>query len=183
MSLTPQEFPELFSSIVIGTGPSRVVSPGTVTLSGHDRIEKWKTTEADGQTGATSQHQGLNIGEFQASFYLASPDEQMAWPAFQSAVVALTAGPRPRAVPIYHPDLALNRLTEVSGAGVLGAVRDGQGGVTIAVRFIEYRPPRPRPTSSASGASSATTAPGEAPDPNAAAKRELAELLDQASQL
>jgi len=176
----PHIHPDLYRSIVLGTA----VSPGVVTLSGHDRESAWETTAAKGQTGASSTLNGSPVGTFQASFYLASVEDQIAWPAFQRVIESTTNGAAPVALPIYHPDLAANRFTEVCGANVGGIVRDSRGGVTVLVKFIEYRPPKPKAAKGATGSGGNATpggaGGGDANDPNADLKRELDNLVSEA---
>ena len=117
--MTPNQFPDLYASIVLGTARS----PGVVTLTGHDREWSWDVQQAKGQTGASSALNGDSVGQFQASFYLASPADQIAWPAFQRVLESAVMGPKPVALPIYHPDLAANRFTEVCVATIGGVVR------------------------------------------------------------
>ena len=178
MTIDPREFPEIFDSLVLG----EALSPGKLTLSGHDRKQSWDTEKAKGQTGATSTYNGEDVGTFQASFYLASPEEQLAWPAFKRVVESTTSGGEPKALPIYHPDLAENRFTEVCNAGIGGAIRDSRGGVTYVVNFIEYRPPKPKPTAAATPQPGADETTEMRYDPNRAAREELAGLLDDAGE-
>jgi len=145
-SIDFRQLADLFSVIYLGTAES----PGVVTLSGHDRPESWTTVKAKGEVGASSTHEGGEVGTFQASFYLASPEDQLKWPAFRRVIESTTSGTSPKALPVYHPDLAENRFTEVSNAGIGGAIRDSRGGVTYVVKFIEYRPPKPRPAATPS---------------------------------
>ena len=178
----PMRFPDLYRSIVLGTA----TSPGVVTLSGHDRNPSWDVAEAKGQEGASSTLNSDPVGQFQASFYLATPEEQLAWSAFQRVIESTTRGPKPKALPVYHPDLAANHFTEVCNAGVGGFVRDDRGGVTVLVKFIEYRPAKPKPASKASGGGGgggASTPGGSSDDydPNAALKEELDALLEEAN--
>jgi len=183
--MTPNQFPDLYASIVLGTARS----PGVVTLTGHDREWSWDVQQAKGQTGASSALNGDSVGQFQASFYLASPADQIAWPAFQRVLESAVMGPEPVALPIYHPDLAANRFTEVCVATIGGVVRDERGGATVIVKFIEYRPPKPKTTTTATGRGGSATPPGssgdgtggDAYDPNAERKRELDELLAEAA--
>jgi hypothetical protein len=182
--LSPYQFPDLYSSIILGT----MRSPGVVTLSGHDRDENWDIQKAKGNAGATSKLNGADLGEFQASFYLCadSNDENgendfTRWEAFQDLIDSTTSGPKPIALPIYHPDLCRNRYTEVVKRSVSGLVWDLQGGATVVVKFGEHRPPKPKP------AAKATAKPDEncvgtriREDPNEAAKQELASLVEQA---
>lgn len=181
--MTPED---MLDKIVLGSH----VSPGRVRLRGHDRARDWDIKAAAGQTGASSSLNGQPIGEFEAEFTLAVDphwewDEIADWTEFQRVLDSMTSSPTPMALPIYHPDLARNHFSEVSVANVGGLVHDGKGGAVVVVKFIEYRPPRPVRATSASarsGSGSAAQAPGTQPrpDPNAAAKREVAELLAQA---
>lgn len=167
--------------ILLGT----TQSPGVVFLSGHDRVKDWDIQPAKGQTGASSNLNGDPIGKFQAEFYLADEEDFAAWESFQRLIESTTNGPKPVALPIYHPDLARNRFTEVTNGGISGAIHDGRGGKSFQVTFVEYRPPKPKPSAKAQAKPAqtyATTDEGRRspPDPNAEAKRELAGLLDEA---
>jgi hypothetical protein len=181
---TPNQYPDLYASIVLGTA----VSPGVVTLSGHDRELAWDTESAKDQTGASSKYNGEQVGEFQASFYLASADDQIAWPAFLRVVRSTISGPVPKALPIYHPDLAENGYTEVCAKSIGGRVRDPRGGVTVLVVFIEFRPPKPKPAKAAAsggggtggGSGASNPSGGSEYDPNAERKAELEALLEEA---
>lgn len=193
-AIHPYYFPELFQSIWLGT----MQSPGVVTLSGHDRNKAWDNQAAKGSEGASSKLNGDPIGEFQASFYLAGDEDDEGgavgsndfdrWDLFQLVVESTFKGPEPKALPIFHPDLARNGFTEVVAASVGGLVRDSRGGATVLVKFQEYKPPKPKPVvkpkSKGTGASpgAANAAKVEKPDPNAAAKRELAGLVEEARQ-
>jgi hypothetical protein len=175
--ISPHVYPELFSKIYLGD--PGFASPGVVTLSGHDRNKNWDVQKAKGNKGASTKLNGDGPGTFQASFYLVDQEDFDAWDEFQKLIESSTAGPSPVALPIYHPDLVQNGFTEVVNAGIGGPSRDDRGGCTIQVKFTEYLPPRPAPTAKASGGY-ATSRVNERPDPNAAAKRELAGLLDEA---
>lgn len=181
---TPYEQGDDLDFIVLGFTPS----PGRVVLSGHDRWENWDIQKAKGQTGATSKLNGRDVGAFTATFYLAHDDLNDSetndfdrWEEFQRLIESMTAGPTPIALPIYHPDLARNKFTEVSSGGVGGLVHDGKGGATVAVKFVEYKPAKPKPAAGAKAkpGASPTGAPKK-PDPNAAAKAELAALIAEA---
>jgi hypothetical protein len=162
-------------------------SPGTVVLSGHDRVKDWNVAAAKGQTGASSSLNGDPIGKFQAEFYLADDEDLAGWEDFQRLIESTTNGPTPVALPIYHPDLARNKFTEVVNGGIGGMLHDGRGGRIVQVTFLEYRPPKPKPSAKAKAKPAQTYANtdegGRSPppeDPNAAAKRELAGLVDEA---
>jgi hypothetical protein len=191
--LHPYNYPDLYRAIVIGDFGA---SPGVVTLSGHDREEQWDVQAAKGQTGATSTHGGKPIGQFQASFYFAGDEDDPQTGSndfvdledFRTYLASLVAGSQAKAVPIYHPDLARNGFTEVSVASIGGIVWDDRGGATMLVKFIESRPAKPaavKPAVSKGGSASkagdpSTTGKPTKPDPNAAAKKELSDLVDEA---
>ncbi len=167
--------------IILGSSQS----PGVVTLSGHDRNKDWDIKPAKGQTGASSALNGDPLGSFQASFYLVDDAEWLAWQDFQRLIESTTNGPTPIALPIYNPDLAVNRFTEVVNGGVGGVLHDGRGGRIVQVKFNEHRPPKPKPTAKAKAKPAQTYANTDEggrspPDPNAAAKAELAGLVAEA---
>jgi hypothetical protein len=167
--------------LILGTA----LTPGTVTLSGHDRVKNWDVKAAKGQTGASSSLNGNPIGKFKARFYLADEEDFEAWERFQFLLETMVGGPTPVALPVYHPDLILNNFTEVSVSSIGGVSRDRNGGRSVEVEFIEYKPPKPKAISKAkakpAGKVAATgAAPTPKPDPNADAKRELASLLAKA---
>lgn len=190
--MNPYENESAFESIIYGSKKS----PGQVTLSGHDRDRNWDIAAAKGQSGATTTLLGNPIGKFEASFYLVRDflndvDEFTEWDEFQRALDASTNGPEPKAFPIYHPDLTRNGFTEVAVESVGGMIHDGRGGAIVKVRFLEHRPPRPKPTSKTVVKPGAGTNAGGGggggagnqpvkPDPNQAAKDELAGLLEEA---
>jgi hypothetical protein len=178
-------------------------SPGVVTLTGHDREKRWNVKSAKGQEGASMTLDGDDPGQFQASFYLTDsvpddggPTDVALWEDFQKLIESTTpVGGKPTALPIVHPDLLRNRYTSVVNAGVSGCLHDGKGGRTYQVKFREYVPPKPKPVQKAAAKPSQQyaanpandvigTGTRESPknDPNADAKRELAELTNQARQ-
>lgn len=171
----PIDNEELYDAIQLGG----TRSPGLVTLSGHDRNQKWDVKEADGNGGAHATYKGEQITQFQASFYLVKDpilglDEFAAWESFAALIrSSLPKGGRAKALPIYHPDLAANDIKKVSQASVGGMAHDGKGGATVVVKFIEYRPPKK--TSGLPTKPAASKA-----DPNADLKAEIEGLLKQA---
>jgi len=189
--VTPYEQGEDLDFIVLG---QLYPSPGIVTLSGHDRVQNWDVQQAKGTAGASSQLNGPPIGRFKARFFLAhdrltsdGTNDFDLWEEYQRYLEGLISGPKPVAVPIYHPDLARNKFTEVTVASIGGMVHDGRGGATVEVEFIEYKPPKPKPAAGAKakpggagGSAGAGGGKAAKPDPNAAAKAELAALVAEA---
>jgi hypothetical protein len=172
-----------YNTIMIGDSTR---SPGIVRITGHDRKIDWDKKPANGTQGATSTLKGIPLGGFQAEFTLSTPEEQEAWPAFQRLLESSYNGPAPKALPIYHPDLAENRYTDVVVENIGGQRDDGLGGKLVAVVFGEHRPPQPKPAKKAEPNDSDLPLlinkvhPVPKPGPNQTAKDELAGLLDQA---
>jgi hypothetical protein len=190
----PYELDEELDCIVLGTTPS----PGMAKVSGHDRFKAWDVQAAKGTAGASSNLNGDPIGQFTVTFFLAKYDDKGLetgdfenWENFRRLIESMTEGPTPVAMPIYHPRLAEQKFTEVSSGGIGGAVEDGLGGVSYAVKFIEYKPPQPKASSKAKAKPAGVLAAGNGgqfgppppppPDPNAAAKAELQALKTLAS--
>lgn len=151
-------------------------SPGKVTLSGHDRSFDWDVKKVQGQKGASTTFQGDTPTEFTATFELVRDeslgvDDLEEWPAFQGLIESAIAGPTPKALDIYHPDLVRNRITTVVPKKIGGAVHDGMGGQMVTITFLEFRPPKP-----AGGALRGTKKKN--PDPDQALLDEIASLTD-----
>lgn len=185
--------------IRLGTGAG-TRSPGTCKLNGFGLKPKWDVKEADGQVGASSSLKGFSIRQGTIDFYLvhdgsSGSNDFEDWRSFRRLVESTINGKTPTALPIYHPDLADAGLTEVclGPDGISLPLYDGRGGVTYSVSFIEYKPPKKKPAAKATPKPSANTQtyantdegpryPPPKPDPNQAAKDELAELQREASQ-
>jgi len=172
----PIDHEELFNAIELGG----VVSPGKVTLSGHDRKITWDVKKGPGLTGATTTMKEVPPIEFTASFYLVRDDslgidDFEDWEAFLRVIESTVSGPKPKALDIYHPDLASQTppITSVCKAAVAGVIHDGKGGQTVAVKFQEYRAPKP-----AGGTPTGAKAKAKA-DPEAAALSEIDRLTNQ----
>ncbi len=135
------------------------------------------------QGGASTTYKGEEVAQFTASFYLVKDpvldlDEFEEWSAFASIIrSSLPPKGKPKALDIYHPDLAANDIKSVCKASIGGMVHDGKGGATVTVKFIEYRPAKKKGGSPSGSTSKATTKP---PDPNADLKAQVAALLDEA---
>jgi hypothetical protein len=157
-------------------------SPGIVTLSGHDRNEKWDIKDADGSGGASTTYKGEQVAQFQASFYLVMDpvqnlDEFAEWESFAALIrSSLPNSGQPKALTIYHPDLAANDIKSVCKASIGGMAHDGKGGATVVVKFIEPRKPKKK-----GGTPKSTTATTAKVDPNADLKKQIDDLLKEAA--
>lgn len=177
--MKPYNNSDALDKIRLGT----TLSPGRCKITGADRNKNWQAQKAKGTTGATNKLQGDDPGAFEVEFDLAGDDpdeledEFEQWEQFQKIIESTTPkGGAPTALPIYHPDLARNHFTEVVNGGIGQLVHDGKGGAKVKVKFIEHKPPAPKPPEKAT----AKAARQGRPDPNGAAKQELALLLEQA---
>lgn len=173
MSTSPATHPEIYQAIVLGG----VRSPGKVTLTNCDRKHDWDVQKPKGQTGAVTVNKGPANGGFTASFFLADEDDVAGWDDFAALIASTVEGPKPKALSVYHPDLARNKITDVVVESIGVLQHDGKNGATCVVKFLEYRPPKPKPAAKAA-AGKAKKAPR--PDPNADVKRELSALVAQA---
>lgn len=173
MPTSPHTHPELYRSIILGGQ----ASPGVVKLSNCDRQHGWEKQQPKGQAGEFTVNKGPKNSGFTATFYLADDVDVAGWDSYSAMLASTVEGPKPKAMPVYHPDLARNKITDVvvESLGILS--HDGKGGAHVTVKFLEFRPPKPKP---ASKAAAGTPAKAKRPDPNAAAKAELAALLAQA---
>ncbi len=135
----PVNDPELFDALEI----AGVRSPGVVRISGHDFVVDWDIKEASGQAGASTTIKGTKLGRFTATFFLADGEDIAAWPNFFELIES-TVIPTPNALDVYHPDLSVQGISSCVLESMGGVVHDGKGGQTITVKFIEYRPPRPK---------------------------------------
>ena len=170
-SPSPIDNPELYDRLTL----AGVKSPGIVTLAGHDRKINWDVKEGNAQSGGTTTLKGIPPIAFTATFSLVIDpsqglDENAEWDEFQKVIDATVAGPTPKAVDIYHPDLARNGIKSVCKATVGGMKHDGKGGQSVVVTFQEYKPPKKK---GGSPSGSAAKKPGTGADPNAAALAEL----------
>ncbi len=122
------------------------LSPGVVTLTGHDRDRNWDVKTSKNADGGMSSLNGTPIGTFTATYYM-TEDEVADWNKWQKLCDRLApnaAGIPPQRASVYHPDLARQFFTEVSVKKVYGLVHDGKGGRIGKVDFIEFRPPKPK---------------------------------------
>lgn len=167
----PIDNEELYNAIVLGG----VSSPGVVKLSGHNRKANWDVKSTDGQKGASTTLKDIPPIAFDAEFTLTDIADFDAWEAFRDLIKSTISGQKPRALDIYHPDLAENDVNSVCQATIGGREHDGKGGQKIKVTFQEYRPPAP---AGGSPKGAASKNPNKT-DPDADALAELQRLVDQ----
>lgn len=172
----PATHPDIYRGIFVDF----IFSPGVVKLSGHERGPEIETKAAKGSTGASNTAHGERIARFTATFTFAELDEIELWESFVKVLESSYRGPKVKALPIFHPDLARQRITEAIVESIGPLEWDDRGGGRAEVKFTEYRPPKAKAVAKASGGQRTGTT---TVDPNAAAKRELELLLAQAKKL
>ena len=159
----------LFNVIELGG----VASPGVVkSITGHDRAINWDVKDGEGQTGASSTLKNIPLRVITVTFYLANEEQIGQWPEFRELCYSTIKGAKPKALDIYNPDLEATEVRSVTLANMGGVVHDGKGGQTIAVKFQEYAPPKPK-------GGTATGSKSKKADPNAALNAELAALTQK----
>jgi hypothetical protein len=175
---------DAYNAIILGG----VRSPGVVVLSGFRRECAWDVKEGGAQDGAATTRKGQKPAKGTATFRLVydptegsdqlTEYEQVFVPLLRSSFDKSQA----QALTIYHPDLAMLGVTQVVVETIGQIDHDGKGGGSAQVGLLEYVKPKPKPASRPKAkASSGVDARGNAkPDPNAAAKAELAALLAEA---
>ncbi len=147
-----------------------VESPGQATLSGHDREIDWDIKIGPGTTGGTTTLKAQKLVAFTVSIYMADAEDWNDWPAFQEVLESSVKG-KGKGLDVYHPDLARNDIKSVVLQSIGGVVHDKKGGQTIAVKLLEYRPPKPAKVTPLGSL--------KKDDPDAAAKAQLAALTKQ----
>ncbi len=172
MTLSPFNNPDLYQVLTIGGQRS----PGKVSLSGHDRTQEWEVRKSKGSTGSTLINHGRNIMQFTATFLLADDADRDAWESFERMLTAtLTGKGAPKALSVYHPDLAARGLSEIVVQSVGGMAHDDKGASTVQIKLIEHLPTKKHKPDQPVARKGTTVL-----DPNAAAKQRLQKLLDQA---
>lgn len=176
MATSPSTHPDIYKSLILNGSET----PGVVTLSDFAFEHDWEEQKAKGSSGATTLNRGRKLGRFTASFYLADDDDLDSWDQVHRTLTDSVEGPKPKALQIFHPDLLRQRAIDFVVTSIGGFQHDGKGGATVVCKFLEYRPPKPKPAAKPdAGQRRGTTTVN---DPNAARKAELAGLLEQAKQ-
>lgn len=177
MATSPATHPEIYKTLIVNGSES----PGAVKLSDFAFEQDWEEQKPKGSTGASSLNRGRKLVRFTATFMLADLEDFEAWDEFDRTLKASVGGPKPRAMLITHPDLLRQGAIDFVVTSIGGMQHDGKGGATVVCKFLEYRPPKPKPAAKPDAQSSATRrGTTTVNDPNAQRKAELAALLEQA---
>jgi hypothetical protein len=173
---------EVYMTVVL----AGIESPGHCTIDGAALTNRWEEKEGDGQDGDSTTLKGRKNAHFTVTFELwdeptKGVDHFATWDSIFLPLLKNSTSTTPlSALDIYHPDLARLGISAVQVEEIGQLKHDGQGGATCSVKFLEFRPPKPKSgTPGGSKAGGGGTAPGEPPDPNADAQAELdAELAE-----
>lgn len=170
--LNPVDFSDVYDYLIVN---DTIVSPGQCTISGLKREEAWDVKDGNGQNGASITRKGSKLAKFTATFQLVLDpvlgiDDYAKWDDFLPVLKSCTAGKNPVALTVYHPDVAEADVDSVVVESIGQKVHDGSGGATVAVSFIEYKPPK-----------KAGGSPKKGPDPNADLKKQVDDLAKEAA--
>lgn len=166
----PIDDPDLYNVFTLGDA----TSPGLIQdISGHDSKVNWDVKGATGQQGASTTLKDIPLRTPKIVIYLSDEEDFAAWDNFRPVIESTVVGTAPKALEVYHPDLAAQGITSVVKANISGPKHDSKGGQTYTIELQEYRPPKPK------GGSPAGAATKKKDDPNAAANAELAALTAQ----
>lgn len=175
MATTPATHPDIYR-LLIGDK----FSPVPCTVTGAERKHKWDVKAAGGATGEYIVNKGVAVARPVVTFYIADLADVEGWEEFQRLLESSVEGPKPKALFCVHPELLRNHITDLVVEEIGGFIQDGKNGATVTVKFIEYKPPKPKPAAKPDAGKKSSSTPTN--DPNAARKAELAALLEQAKQ-
>jgi len=180
--MNPLDHPEQYDTIVLADQRS----PGLCKLGGPMLDHGWQKQKPKGSSGAETIHNGDDLVEFTVELYLwrdERVDHFAGWEAWRPLLRRPIAKGSPKALDVYHPQLAELGVTSVVCSKEGSLEPDGKGGARVRLTFLQYAPPVA--ASSGKPGGSAATAPGgaanapKAPDPNQDLKDQIADLTEQ----
>lgn len=155
--MNPIDNPDAYFLLVAG-----VNAPGVCTILEADSDTQWDDKEASAQTGATTTYIGRKLRAFKSRHSLIvdpidSIDEITEWESFAQFVESSSGGDSPKALDVWHPDLATQGITSATKRNISALQHDGYGGATAEIHWKEYAPPKPK---SAKGVGGSKTGDG-----------------------
>lgn len=118
-------------------------SPGLADVQGAGSPRRWDIRRGYALSGARPVFRGMDVARFRVVLRLLTEADWEAWHAWKRLVQQPPSGTRPRALDIWHPVLEECGISSAVVENVEQPVHDGTGGWSIAIAFIEYRPPMP----------------------------------------
>lgn len=124
------------------------ISPGQCRISGPGLVIGWDVANASASSGGVTTRINEPIKEFEAEFELTDEEDELnisdfdRWDDFEKVLLSSSSRAKPKALPVYHPDLARVGITAAVLKSIGPVQLDGKGGGKIKVAFIEYKPPK-----------------------------------------
>lgn len=118
-------------------------SPGIAEITNADNPRRWDERRGYGLSGARSVFRGMQLAYPKLTLTLLTAEAFEAWNTWRDAISPPPAGERPQALSIEHPFLADLGITAVNIKNVKQPVALDDGGWTVEIEMIEYRPPVP----------------------------------------
>jgi hypothetical protein len=133
-----------------------VKAPGLVVdIDGGERKIGWDIKGASGQDGASSERKGQPIGQFATIHELTDDPVEGSdfaeWDSFVAILKQSYEADPPVALTVYNPSLAMNGHTAASVEEIGRIKVDARGLGRVKVKWVEYRPPKPRGGGGAGG--------------------------------
>lgn len=118
-------------------------SPGIADVQGAGSPRRWDIRRGYALSGARPVFRGMDVARFRVVLRLLTEADWEAWHEWKVLVQQPPTGTRPRALDIWHPVLEECGISSAVVENVEQPVHDGTGLWTIAIAFIEFRPPQP----------------------------------------
>lgn len=183
MAVNPYDNPELYDVFLLGGQ----ISPGVCTFNFPTRLEGWDVQVPKGSSGGNTVRKDQPPVEFEVTLLLWRDefvDHFAAWDAWKAILTKPIAKNAPKALDIYHPQLADLQIRSV----VVKPHTEPQplsgkmtGAATVKIGFLEYKPIKTAATVAPNGSTTGVALAGEGakPDPNADLKAQIANLTAQ----
>jgi hypothetical protein len=181
MAVDPVSNPSAYDKIILAGKES----PGRAKLNFPTRDEGWEKQESKGEEGGETVPNGPKLIDFEVELYLWKErmrgiDHFARWEAWKPLLLKPVAKGARRALDIYHPQLDGLGITSVVVGTWTEPQPDGKGGGTVKLKFIQYKPSKPKSTKKPSGSVAGPAALGggdaldrDYNDPNRDKKLEL----------
>lgn len=118
--------------------------PGKCVIHGAGTPREWDIRKGYGLSGATVVFMGNTVSRFDIDVTIFTQQDFDAWSAFYGKYLQKPdQGKYPRAVGIYHPQLAVLGIGSMVVEDVTQFEQDDTGGWTCTIKCIEFKKPKP----------------------------------------
>jgi hypothetical protein len=129
--------------------------PGICRIANAEQLYKWQVNDAKGSDGATTTYQGGDIAKPKLVFVLWEGTDDVGgyvnyfleWDAFRPVLETSIPPPgskrAPIALAVKHPLFQHARIGAISLEKIGQPTPDGEGGMTVEVDILDFRPPKP----------------------------------------